>query len=130
MLGAKLFRKQEFTGYKKRILSVIVCCYLGYYVLKLGASLFVGEGELLIILRSLSLALSLCLGYFVWKGYALARFVLATSMTGLGIFCLYVVMKVDVVDAFHMPFLIVGVLWSLFGLTLFSLNRFGSATGK
>lgn len=119
-------QRQTYTGAKRWIVRTIVYAYMIESLLKILSSLSVGEESPLLELRILSLLTSLVISIFVWKGYTLARMILATWMTCVGIWCLYVVFGLMSLDNHHMVFLIVGSLWTVFGLTLFLVNRIGT----
>lgn len=128
MAGSFVTRKEMYAGNKKWVVQTIVCAYLALSLIKIGSSLLVNEGDTILALRALSLLLSIVLGTFVWKGYTLARMILATWMTGVGVFCLYNALMGELVFQTYVVFLGVGFLWSVFGGYLFLLNRLGCSS--
>lgn len=123
-------RKEHFTGTRKMIVALVVCLCIAILALQAGASLLVGEDSVTQGVDVAKLLLFMALGVFIWKGYAVARVVLATFLTGVGMFLLFVIMNSSVFGEQDILVPVMCVLWTACGMVLFFVNRIGSAVEK
>jgi|GEM_PF-1958734 len=120
-----LGRREELVGFKKNIVAAIVCICISFSLLMSGVSFVFGEESLMQGLRVGTFLAFLVIGTLVWKGYVLARQLLATLLTGVGLFLFLVILNSRFLGDPGIKGYVFCVLWSLFGMTLFFINRIG-----
>lgn len=102
--------------------------YMVISFFKIISSFVVAEEGFVQGLRIVSFLSDCLLCCLVFKGFDIARIILATLMTTIGGYTLLVALTHGVSSLQHMVFIITGLLWTPFGLLLFFLKRFNKET--